>query len=282
MGRDQRISANRAPGPDDPEEPAPVPGVAPRTDASLGPGSGPPIVPPGLARPVEFDDPTGIISDRASDRPTSLIPPRTSRRPRSPSSDPPLLRSLGPPRPAPALTDNPSVQAAIAADLDDSLRAMVEERSQSRPFSLPAAPVTVDNLFDEGTAASGEFHAPPPSPRSGRPSAPTRGLGYAPDERRACGLPRRRPLPRRGRPGAAAVSAGVHPRGRGDTGQARAAPPRPAVVDRRGGRRAVCCGPPVASARSLQGPRDYAASARRITLVTRAAPATAPRRGSPR
>ncbi len=164
MGRDQRISANRAPGPDDPEEPAPVSGVAPRTDASLGPGSGPPIVPPGLARPVEFDDPTGIISDRASDRPTSLIPPRTSRRPRSPSSDPPLLRSLGPPRPAPALTDNPSVQAAIAADLDDSLRAMVEERSQSRPFSLPAAPVTVDNLFDEGTAASGEFHAPPPAP----------------------------------------------------------------------------------------------------------------------
>lgn len=56
------------------------------------------------------------------------------------------------------------MQAAIAADLDDSLRAMVEERSQSRPFSLPAAPVTVDNLFDEGTAASGEFHAPPPAP----------------------------------------------------------------------------------------------------------------------
>jgi len=114
---------------------------------------------------VEFDDPTGIISDRASDRPLHHIPSlRPSRRPSS-TSDRPVLRSVRPPpstRP-PVVTTDPRAQAAISADLDDSLREMIEERSQSKPFVLPHGPVTAANLFDDFTQAPRDYVPPAPS-----------------------------------------------------------------------------------------------------------------------
>ncbi len=189
MAREEQISQHHAAGSDDPEEPAPQASPTARSEPSLPPGSGPPLVPPGLARPVEFDDPTGIISDRQSDRPVHLIPSlRPSRRP-APTSDRPALRSLGPPSRPPVVTADPRAQAAIAADLDDSLREMVEERSHSKPFSLPPGPVTAANLFDDftqGPDASMAVRvipstpAPPRAPAAPSPDAPPRALAQPP------------------------------------------------------------------------------------------------------
>ncbi|MBL8602041.1 MAG: hypothetical protein JNK72_08960 [Myxococcales bacterium] len=151
---------------------------------------------------VSFEEPTSTLthtlqsgrgrSQSPSEPPIRSIQPlvtasTTSRFPvlsDSASSPRPATLAIPPPPRLPAMSDDPQLQAALSADLDADLAALVEERAQprvnhnSQVTRLPSAPPQ-QALFDDASPAFAHAARVPSTP-SFRPGPPRRPVEATP------------------------------------------------------------------------------------------------------